>query len=307
MNNGLNSFIGNNNLFEGNNITVEKVKLSAFYQPSKYYCSHDVSVLSNNELNKENSLFIATMIGRQGTKYSYGRQAQMNVVKKETLFCPTNEKNEPDYEYMENYTKSIIDKKVEIYKKYIQNVLAGLEYKEIEPLENKEWKEFFIVQNNMYQLVKCKTLTTTDLDGKEGILDVVGATTKNNGNVFFANKKYKEYEINKNAICLIKTGQGSVGKAVYKGNNFIPSNNVAVLTKNNLNIYTGLFTTTLINKCNDRYSYGYIRNDKRIQREKIMLPINENNEPDFEYMEQYMKNIMYKKIMQYLNYKNKEA
>ena len=31
------------------------------------------------------------------------------------------------------------------------------------------------------------------------------------------------------------------------------------------------------------------------------------NEPDYEYMEQYSKNLMYKKIKQYLNYKNKEA
>ena len=169
-------------------------------------------------------------------------------------------------------------------------------------LENKRWESFCTVQNNMYQFVKCKTLTTTDLDGEEGILDIVGATTKNNGNVFFANKKYKEYEINKNVICLIKTGQGSVGKAVYKGNNFIPSNNVAVLTKNNLNIYTGLFTTTLINKCSDRYSYGYIRNDKRIQRERNMYPISDNKEIDWDFIEQYTKSLRNKKIKDYKKY-----
>ena len=40
------------------------------------------------------------MINRQGYKYSYGRQAQMNVIKRETLFCPINEANKPDYKYI---------------------------------------------------------------------------------------------------------------------------------------------------------------------------------------------------------------
>jgi hypothetical protein len=35
---------------------------------------------------------------------------------------------------------------------------------------------------------------------------------------------------------------------------------------------------------------------------KIMLPISEKNQPDYAYMEQYIKNIEYKKITQYLDY-----
>lgn len=39
-------------------------------------------------------------------------------------------------------------------------------------------------------------------------------------------------------------------------------------------------------------------NDKRISREKILLPVNDKEEPDYEYL-------MYKKINQYLNYLEK--
>lgn len=69
VDNGLNSFIGNNSLFSGNTITIEKVKLSTFYQPHAYYCSHDVSVLSNSNINKSSGLFLAAMVSRQGFKY----------------------------------------------------------------------------------------------------------------------------------------------------------------------------------------------------------------------------------------------
>lgn len=35
-----------------------------------------------------------------------------------------------------------------------------------------------------------------------------------------------------------------------------------------------------------------------------MLPINSQGNPDYEYMEQYMKNIEYKKLHAYIDYKN---
>ena len=44
----------------------------------------------------------------------------------------------------------------------------------------------------------------------------------------------------------------------------------------------------------------------RLQKLKIMLPVNANEEPDYEYMEQYAKNIMYKKYKQYLSYLEKK-
>ena len=167
---------------------------------------------------------------------------------------------------------------------------------------NKKWKDINLVKDGMFYIEKCRTINTTTIDGSDGVLDVVGATSKNNGNVFFANNKYINYLYDKNTICLIKTGQGSVGDAIYKNNNFIPSNNITIIKKENLNKYTGLFTITLINKCSDRYSYGYIRNDKRILREKNIFPVLENDDVDWQYMEQYIKSIIDKKLNTYKKY-----
>jgi len=116
-NNGVKLFIGNEPNFKGNSITIEKVNLTAFYQPYDFYCSHDVSVIQHDKLNKYNALFIASMIRRQGFKYSYGRQAQMNVVKRETLFCPVKN-NQPDFEYMEQFIKNMIIEKYQKFKRY---------------------------------------------------------------------------------------------------------------------------------------------------------------------------------------------
>lgn len=114
-NNGLNRFIGNGILFKGNKITIEKICLSAYYQPMNFYCSHDVSVIWNENLNEYNAHFIATMIMRNGNKYSYGRQAQLSVVKREYIMLPVNHDGEPDYDFMEQYIKELMLKKYAQY------------------------------------------------------------------------------------------------------------------------------------------------------------------------------------------------
>lgn len=121
-NNGISGFIGNRSLFPRNTITVEKISLAPFYQGYEYYCSHDVSVLSSPSLNKFNALFISTMIKRQGGKYSYGRQAQLGVVKRETVYLPVLLDGSPDYEYMKQYAQNLYCKKIKQYLDYLNAV-----------------------------------------------------------------------------------------------------------------------------------------------------------------------------------------
>ena len=42
-----------------------------------------------------------------------------------------------------------------------------------------------------------------------------------------------------------------------------------------------------------------------MNRQKIMLPVNDQNEPDYDYMENYMKQLEYNKLNEYLRKKEK--
>ena len=42
----------------------------------------------------------------------------------------------------------------------------------------------------------------------------------------------------------------------------------------------------------NKYSYAYKFNSTRMKRQIIMLPVNDAGHPDYEYMEQYIKNLM---------------
>lgn len=149
------------------------------------------------------------------------------------------------------------------------------------------YKEFSLISPQTCYLDNVSTLKTTSIVSDNSVYDVVGATSKNNGNVGFCNQN--DLLIDGNCICLIKTGEGSVGEAVYKFGKFIPSNNVAVIRSKYLNKNIGLYFVTAINKNADRYNYGYIRNEKRILKEKITFPVDSDGEPDYEFMEKYIK------------------
>ena len=57
-----------------------------------------------------------------------------------------------------------------------------------------------------------------------------------------------------------------------------------------------------MSRISDKYSFNREINDFRISNEKILLPVNEDGNPDYEYMEQYIKNIMYKQYKRYLDF-----
>ena len=70
-----------------------------------------------------------------------------------------------------------------------------------------------------------------------------------------------------------------------------------------MNVYTGLFLKQAIdNAIMQKYNYGYKFSQTRIKKQKILLPINDENKPDYQFMEDYVKEIMHRKRQEYINY-----
>ena len=58
------------------------------------------------------------------------------------------------------------------------------------------------------------------------------------------------------------------------------------------------FLICLLHRLSTKYNFNREINDKRIKREKILLPLNDKGEIDYEYMEQYVKNILIENMSQ---------
>ena len=291
-------------IFHGNSICVTNNGSVgyAYYQKNNFTCTHDVNplYLKKDVLKKDLAMFLITSIEQQRVCFEYSRKWRPKRMVKSNILLPINKEDEPDYNYMEQYIKSKLDTKIEEYKKYTEKVLNSLRYKKIDPLQNKEWKEFFLTEI-FDKIQRGKRLTKSNQ--KRGNIPYISSTASNNGidNFIGNNTNVRIF-----SDCLTIANSGSVGASFYHPYAFVGSDHITHLKKEDMSKYIYMFISTLTNRFSGKYNFNREINDFRISREKIMLPVNEKDEPDYKYMEQYMKNLTYKKINQYLNYLDKQ-
>ncbi len=90
----------------------------------------------------------------------------------------------------------------------------------------------------------------------------------------------------------------------YQDNDFCASVNIAIIRNKNLNKYNGLFIISILRKIYENYSYGYKISKEKIHNTLIKLPA-KNNEPDWEFMSNYIKPL-YEKINKKIQIKHKQ-
>jgi len=274
---------------------------NSFYHKHKCCGDDNIYFFINDDLSEYVKLFITNSIGYQKDKYSYGKQFRQKNADSSKILLPVNPNNsdEPDYDLMEQYIKSIIGRKVEFYKQYTKTMLSKLEYKEIQKLEEMEWDGFEVGKLFKFQTGKSKGLN--HLEKTINGINYLGATNRNNG-VLCQVKNNEEMIQKGNCIAFIRNGEGSMGYAVYKSEDFIATSDITAGYADFLNRHIGLFITTVSDKIRGKYNFGYKRSDTRLKKEKLLLPVNDKGELDYEFMEQYMKNLEYKKIKLYLDF-----
>ncbi|MEK6886075.1 MAG: N-6 DNA methylase [Nanoarchaeota archaeon] len=98
-------------IFEKNSITVSNNGSVgyAFYQPINFTCSHDVNplYLKEKELNKYIAMFLCPLIELEQYRWAFGRKWRPIRMPLSEIKLPINEKGNPDWNFMENYIKSL--------------------------------------------------------------------------------------------------------------------------------------------------------------------------------------------------------
>ena len=303
QNNGVDDFVGNEAnvrkfkdcLTIANSGSVGK----CFYHPYEFVASDHVTALSSPNLNKYHYLFLATQLERLQEKYNFNREMTDARIRHEKIMLPVDDDGSPDFVFMENYVRALEEKILQRYRLFAQEKFSALETKKIPPLNEKIWRTFLV--KDLFRLESGKCSQANQLKKSADGVPYIGATNRNNGVLDFVHPVEKLIQRG-NCIAFIKQGEGSVGYSVYKKENFIASTSVALGYADFLNEYVGMFITTVADKVRGRYSYNYPRSEARLRREKLMLPVNDEGAPDFEYMEAYAKNLEAEKYRKYLAY-----
>ena len=248
--------------------------LSTFYQSFPYYSGRDLYVLvPKAKMNVIEMLFYAKCISANKYKYNYGRQANKTL---KNILIPSQIPEELKIKltaYHKKLEKSIsekpfIDKKIK--------------------LEIDKWREFEL--SKLFKIEKGERLTTYDRIQDKDNIPLIVASSENNGVVdfisqlsFISDKKVFEQKITIDMFWNV----------FYHDYKYFSDDNVHTLIPQfKTNKYISLFIVSILKKLNYKYSFGRQARINRIEKEKIKLP-SKNGNPDFEYMENYIKSLSY--------------
>ena len=292
-NNGIQGFVNISPNEVKNCITISMVatNMKAFWQKWDFATSQNILILRNQKYNSYSAKFICSVMNNYLlTKYGYGNVIKLSTFPKNKILLPVNSKGEPDYEFMEEYIKEREAKLKEQYKNYVKTRVAELT-KEINPAQ--KWDDFFI-SDIFTSIQRGKRLTK--VKQTIGKIPYVSSTSLNNGvDNFIGN----DTGVRIFQDCLSLANSGSVGSCFYEPFKFVASDHVTHL-KNHYSKYTYLFLACLLNRLSEKYNFNREINDDRISREKILLPVTSKGEPDYIYMEKYIKYLEQQKILEYL-------
>ena len=221
-----------------------------------------------------------------------GNGATLGRLARTKIILPVDTEGNPDWIFMEQYVCEFYDKKKTGYEKYLKKVTSSIDYKTIPKLEEKKWGGVKLCDI-------CDINSGKDIYDKErisGTTPYITATSSNNGIKYFVSNSNNTLE--SNAISVNRNG--SVGYAFYHKYEALYSNDCRKLKlKKHANEFVALFITNQIMQQKEKYNYGYKMGTARLKKQYIMLPLDNNGDPDFEYMEQYIKNMMITKYQQY--------
>ena len=270
----------------------------ATIQTHNFYVGTRVKALvSKFSVPIECLLFICVLINNEQYRFSYGRNCcdRIDVFQ---IKLPVDNNDNPNWLWIEDYVKKTLVPKLpkkikQVWKKNFDK--TPLSSNKLQ-LNTKEWKWFRVgdyfdapykaTSYNAIDLINCKK-------ENENSIAYITRTDVNNG--------CKDYVVNEDFVDVESGNAITIGDTTatiyYQEDEFICGDHMVVLRSKHLNKFVGLFIVSLLNKERFRYNYGRAFNKGIIANTKLKLPALLNNkneyEPDWQWMEDYIKGLPY--------------
>ena len=237
--------------------------LSTFVQYKPFYSGRDLYVLTpKQEMRLEEKLFYCHCIKMNAYRYTYGRQANKTL-------------KDIDLPPVPNWLKKfMID---------YSPIATQIQHRDL-PLNTKRWKRFKL--STFFKQERGKRLTKENRIN--GDIPLATAGFANEGiATYIANEDMTIYSdvITIDMFC----------NCFYRGYEFACDDNILVLNPrfDGANRFNMLFLATVISADKYRYAYGRQYRQEDFREHSIQLPTAEDGEPDWKFMEQYIKSLPY--------------
>ncbi len=275
----------NNKIFKTPSIavTVNGSVCNAFYQNTDYTCSHDITSLipkGNHQLTPEEALFCCSIIQNEKYRWSYGRKPHdVKKFSKMIIKLPAAADGNPDWQYMENYIKSLHSKPITTVNKSVASTI-----------DTTSWQEFKF-KNLISSISKAKAHTKEEVEEcpyyENDAIPFVSRTESNNSVDIIVHSTDLEGIEKGNAIVIGDT----TSTISYQAEDFVAGDHIVVIRAPWLTLYTGLFIVSVLRKERYRYSYGRAYTVDSIKNTILKLPTTAEGKPDWIWMENYIKSL----------------
>lgn len=242
--------------------------MESFLQPEPFYSGRDLYFLRpKGDLSIQELLFYCACLRSNRYRFNYGRQANRTLAE---LKIPV---------------RDAIPSWIKGYKVSLDSSIHLPLNQENLPLDVSAWKVF--KYKELFDIERGRGPRKKELNGK-GAHPFVSASEFNNGVTDFTDAK--PYH-GANVISVVRNGN-SVANAFYQDTPFCSTEDVHIFKpKFELNKHIALFFCALIKKERYRFSYGRKWGIARMRESDIRLPVNQKGDPDFLFMENFIKTL----------------
>lgn len=290
FNNGIDNYITPPNYMKiyNNCITIANSGSvgSTFYHDYDFVASDHVTVLwlKDRPLTKKIAMYLITLLEKLGDNYFFNREMSNKRISKDYIRLPITEDGSVNWKYIEEFVDSII------------------------PTAKWEDKKNKISNEKIELPPNCMELPITKIFNIRSINKRISSKQLISGDYFYittSNKNFgfsgfhNEYSENGNVFTV---DSATDGKCFFQQEKFIGSDHVEILEVKDqylkcLNIYTAVYLQTILNYYLDKYEYSRKRAQGRIKKEKLFLPVDKNNEIDWNAMECFIKRLPYANLL----------
>lgn len=299
FNNGLEEIVENINVHKNpkNTISLGAENADFFYQSVEYITGNKMYIIQNDNISKNVGIFLVQSF-RNSIKdcgFGYGKGLTGTRFKERIVMLPMDSQGQPNWQFMEDYIKQEQKQQVQKIIDYYERKLVELAG-DVVGLDKVEWKTFRFTE--VFQDIQ-RGKRLTKANQTDGPKPYISSTSENNGvDAFIGN----ETGVRKFEDVLTLANSGSVGSTFYQQFEFVASDHVTALKSENADKYAYLFLSTVVKRLEEKYSFNREINDTRIKREKVILPADENGNPNFQYMSDFVKKLELDKVQEVLEY-----
>ena len=213
----------------------------------------------------------------QGFDYAY--KFTREIASDMEVLLPVDASGEPDWAYMDECMSAVMRKS----EASLENLRQADERKQMFEISN--WKEFPIGgEHGLFDVVKGSRLTKAAM--REGTINFISASSFNNG--IAAHIANTEHVHPGNTLTVSYNGS-DIGRTFYQKEPFWASDDVNVLyPRFELNERIALFLAPLIKEAGGSHVYKNKWLQTDMMNTMIPLPITEEGNPDWDYMDEYM-------------------